>query len=147
MTEAYESENLVYLPTRAIEQVSSKRSYLANKGQDSYVQHPHHYETEITSARRKHAWEDDKEYHLSTVHRTKRTLISKGQSQKENRIRVNEMTQWVKSDDSVGLPHKYDDPRSIPELSGKKNQTLTSCPVISTYILWHANTQAHQQPK
>lgn len=33
MTEAYESENLVYLPTRAIEQVSSKRSYLSNKGQ------------------------------------------------------------------------------------------------------------------
>ena len=40
MTEAYESENLVYLPTRAIEQVSSRRSYLSHKGQET----PNHSE-------------------------------------------------------------------------------------------------------
>lgn len=45
MTEAYESENLVYLPTRAIEQVSSKRSYLSHKGQETpnYLVHRYHH--------------------------------------------------------------------------------------------------------
>lgn len=43
MTEAYESENLVYLPTRAIEQVSRRRSYLSHKGQEA----PH--DSECTS--------------------------------------------------------------------------------------------------
>lgn len=76
----------------------------------------------------------------------KEPLYQKG-SQKENRIGVNEMTQWVKLDDSVGLPHKPNDLRSIPELGGKKNQTPTRCPLISTYTLWHANAQAHNQNK
>ena len=55
MTEAYESENLVYFPTRAIEQVSSKRSYLSHKGQEtsSYSGHTYSHEIKITIYRGK----------------------------------------------------------------------------------------------
>ena len=55
MTEAYESENLVYFPTRAIEQVSSKRSYLSHKGQEtlSYSGHTYPHEIKITICRGK----------------------------------------------------------------------------------------------
>ena len=50
MTEAYESENLVYFPTRAMEQVSSKRSYLSHKGQEisNYSGHMYLHEMKIT---------------------------------------------------------------------------------------------------
>ena len=46
MTEAYESENLVYLPTRAMVQVSSKRSYLSTGGQEttSYLECTYNHE-------------------------------------------------------------------------------------------------------